>query len=318
MKLTIIGAACLAVLVGAYEVAANYHDGAILHTLAARAKSMHLPWTSQPDHLYHGVAVNTAVEDRKSPYWQEAYEQTSTHPGLIASARFKSPFPGRIIAGSHWLPEVALTFDDGPHPKTVARLVQELKDLNVKATFFEVGKMVEKHPELVKLEADAGNEIANHTFSHVNLSKIPEEEAAVEYRACNLLLEGIVKHPIRFCRPPGGRSDPDVFRAAAVEGLSTVLWTDDPLDYSNPGEQEIFDRTMKCLGNGGIILLHEGVDQTMDILPKLVAEIRSQGYRIVTVGQLVEDTHRQLNRMRSIARRMTHAKLGGPSPALRA
>ena len=69
-----------------------------------------------------------------------------------------------------------------------------------------------------------------------------------------------------------------------------MLWTDDPSDYANPGEDVILERSLTHLHNGGILLLHEGVKQTMSILPLLTKEIRDQGYKIVTVGQLLRDS----------------------------
>jgi peptidoglycan/xylan/chitin deacetylase (PgdA/CDA1 family) len=241
------------------------------------------------DGLFHGVAVNKAIEARGDRYWKEAFIQVSSHPQWLLASRFRERLPGRIKNGNPGIKEIALTFDDGPHLPTVRELVAELKALDVKATFFEVGKMAEKHPELVKAEFAAGHEIANHSFSHVNLSKIPEEDVATEYRACNLLLKKITGVTPRFCRPPGGDSDSRVYRGAAANGLLTVLWTMDPKDYSNPGEQFILDKSLEKLSNGGILLLHEGVRQTMTVLPELVKQIRARGYKIVTVGQLVRD-----------------------------
>lgn len=242
------------------------------------------------DHLFHGVAVNTATEDRTSPYWKAAEAYVDDHPAELASITPDNRFPGRIQHGDPSLPEIALTFDDGPHLPTCHALVQELKSLNLHATFFEVGKMVEKHPELVREEAAAGNEIGNHSFSHVNLSKLPEREVNIEFRACNMLLKKVLGYQPTLCRPPGGDSDPMVYQAARANGLSTVLWTDDPSDYANPGEDLILQRTIDHLSNGGILLLHEGVKETMSVLPLITKEIRDRGYKIVTVGELMRDS----------------------------
>ncbi len=283
MKRLVVVLGCVVGVVGAYKVATKIHLIQPVDWLAVA----HL---KKADHLFHGVTVNTAVEDRKDPYWKQAYAEVTKHPSILASTSVPESFPGRIERGNTELKEIALTFDDGPHYPSAHALVQELKSLNLRATFFVVGKMAEKHPELIREEEAAGNEIANHSFSHVNLSKIPEKEVATEYRACNLLLKKILGHQPRFCRPPGGNSDSFVFRAADDNGLSTVLWTNDPSDYANPGEDVILERTLKHLSNGGILLLHEGVKETMSVLPLLTKEIRDRGYKIVTVGQLMRDS----------------------------
>ena len=283
MKMFGAAVGCAVLLVGGYLGATQAHLIQPIDWLAV----LHL---RASDHLFHGAAVNSATEDRSSPYWQEAEAYVDSHPELLAVATVGKPFPGRISHGEPSLPEIALTFDDGPHVQTCHALVQELKSLNLHATFFEVGKMVEKHPELVREEAAAGNEIANHSFSHVNLSKLPERDVDIEFRACNLLLKKILGYQPTLCRPPGGDSDPMVYRAATLNGLSTVLWTDDPSDYANPGEDTILQRTIDHLSGGGILLLHEGVKQTMSILPLITKAIRDRGYKIVTVGELMRDS----------------------------
>jgi peptidoglycan/xylan/chitin deacetylase (PgdA/CDA1 family) len=161
-----------------------------------------------------------------------------------------------------------------------------LRDLRIKATFFVVGKMVEKNPDLVRLEVAQGHEIGDHSFSHVNLSRISEQEAEVEYQACKDLIKQTVGFYPTFCRPPGGQATPAVLRAAAKCGLSTVMWTDDPRDYENPGPDVILERLMRHVSNGAVILLHEGVDESMEVLPTLVNTLRNEGYRFVTMSEL--------------------------------
>ena len=133
---------------------------------------------------------------------------------------------------------------------------------------------------------DNGFTIGNHTYSHVNLKKIPLVDVETEYAATNNAVRGLVGHGIDFCRPPGGDCNFTVEQGAAAVGLKTVLWTDDPVDYTMPGEQAILDYTLSHLSDGGIILLHDGVDQTVDCLPKLIEEIRARGYKIVPLSEL--------------------------------
>jgi peptidoglycan/xylan/chitin deacetylase (PgdA/CDA1 family) len=183
--------------------------------------------------------------------------------------------------------EIALTFDDGPHPPFTQRLLALLKQLNVKATFFLVGKKVDKAPDVVSLIVREGHEVANHTYHHMNLDKMTQAEAATEIRLGNeAIRRACGKTPVVF-RPPGGHHLTHVLRAAGDMHMTVILWTDDPADFANPGADVIVARVLDQVGSGSDILLHDGVEQTLEMLPDLVARLRQAGYRFVTVSEMV-------------------------------
>ncbi len=258
-----------------------------------------------PKQLYHGTTVNVAREQRDDVWWKGAEAEVEKQSKDLRLAN-RTLQPRIIRRGNPDEKVVALTFDDGPHAGKAQELLDLLKDLDVKATFFVVGMMVEKHPELIKMEADAGHEVEDHSFSHVNLSKVPEEESDIEYRACSDLIYHVIGTRPKFCRPPGGQATPAVMEAAARNHLVTAMWSDDPKDYSNPGDDLIIQRLMDHVSPGAVILLHEGVDETMQVLPSLVATLRSEGYSFVTMDQLYSKTkppvraHPQLGRVASL------------------
>jgi peptidoglycan/xylan/chitin deacetylase (PgdA/CDA1 family) len=181
---------------------------------------------------------------------------------------------------------VALTFDDGPHPDFTPKLLTILKQYQLKATFFVVGEMAPKYPDLVRAEAVAGHVVGNHTFHHVNLTKIPVTGVLTEWEAGQEVVKAITGQTMRFCRPPGGDYDGAVIRAAMELGLTTVLWTDDPGDYASPGDRAIERRVLDQIGNGGIILLHDGIQQTIEVLPQIVEHLKRRGFRFVTVAEM--------------------------------
>jgi peptidoglycan/xylan/chitin deacetylase (PgdA/CDA1 family) len=185
---------------------------------------------------------------------------------------------------------VALTFDDGPHPGKTEPLLKILADHNLKATFFVVGMMAEKYPWLVKAEADAGHEIGNHTYNHINLAKCPPGRARVEILACDEVVRGITGRPALLLRPPGGQFNATTVQLCQDLGDTMVLWTDDPGDYDSPGEEIILQRTVRDISNGGVILLHDGIDQTLAILPRLIRYLQARGYTLVTAGELIART----------------------------
>jgi len=191
--------------------------------------------------------------------------------------------------------EVALTFDDGPHPAFTARLLDLLKREHVKATFFLVGKKVDEAPAMAARIAREGHEVGNHTYHHMNLDKLTPEQAGAEIRQANEAVHracGIT--PVSF-RPPGGHHSEVVYQAAAKQAMRTVFWTDDPGDFAKPAPDVIEARILKDLDNGSDILLHDGIEPTLQILPELIARLRREGYRFVTISEMaqhLETVHR--------------------------
>ncbi len=192
---------------------------------------------------------------------------------------------GRIAHGDRSSKRVALTFDDGPHTGFTPRLLEILKQYDVKATFFVVGTQAEKHPELIRLEAGEGHLVENHTYHHVSLTKIPAKFVAEEIAACSDVLSQILGRQPEYFRPPGGDYDRDIARIAYALGCKTVLWTDDPLDFKHPNAQALLQRTLRRVRPGGIVLLHDGVEETVDMLPKLIETLRAKGYEFVTIDK---------------------------------
>jgi peptidoglycan/xylan/chitin deacetylase (PgdA/CDA1 family) len=106
-------------------------------------------------------------------------------------------------------------------------------------------------------------------------------------------VKAITGDTMRFCRPPGGDYDGTVIRTAAELKLITVLWTDDPGDYATPGTRAIQKRVLDWVGNGGIVLLHDGIQQTIDVLPQIIEHLKSRGYRFATVAEMEAQTARR-------------------------
>ncbi len=192
----------------------------------------------------------------------------------------------KILRGDTRKPQIALTFDDGPHPVYTLQLLDILRRMHTPATFFVVGEQAEKNPGLVRLEVAEGNEVGDHTYDHVNLTLIPPELVAYEVSRCNAAIVKATGAPVRFFRPPGGEYNGEVLREAAAHGFITTLWTDDPGDFSKPSSGVIAKRTLAHLGNGAIILLHDGIPETLEALPAIITAARQRGFQFVTVSRL--------------------------------
>ncbi|MBS1717733.1 MAG: polysaccharide deacetylase family protein [Armatimonadetes bacterium] len=246
-----------------------------------------------PTVVHRKGLTNKMVEDRLDKYWQRAQQEVYKSPEELQAQAKRDARRGNylpvLIRGDHSKKWLALTFDDGPHPIYTLKLLDILKREKIPATFFVVGFMAEQYPQLIAAEAAGGHLIGNHTFSHVMLTHLPPREVQTEYRACNDLIEKLIGKRPAFCRPPGGDYDRDVILGAEANGLTTVLWTDDPGDYAQPGTHVIEQDTLKNLSNGGIILLHDGVQQTLDVLPQIIEYAKKKGYTFVTVDAMSKE-----------------------------
>lgn len=252
-------------------------------TLGAAVVQKGLPAKTAP------MRVNPAVVLDADPDWKAASAEIYKEQRELATleARLEGSELSKYVLhrGPGDAKRVTLTFDDGPHPAYTPKLLDILKAKKVKASFFVIGHMADKYPDLVKRIASEGHEVANHTYSHVTLTKIPLSEIEVEYQANNDVIRRLTGKRVRYCRPPGGDNDPEVLRRAADLGLTTVLWTDDPGDYLNPGPGILFQRETRALNAGGIILLHDGSKDTLATLEKFIDHARSEGYSFVTLDQ---------------------------------
>jgi peptidoglycan-N-acetylglucosamine deacetylase len=181
---------------------------------------------------------------------------------------------------------VALTFDDGPNPNTEALL--DILDLcGVKATFFVVGSQVEMRKDLVRSMMERGHEIENHTYSHRNMTQLTELDAERELLRGAAAVRDATGHSPAFFRPPGGHLSGSAQAAAAKYGWTGVMWTLACSKFEGGLPDNIIDYVCSKIGEGGIVLMHNGEDATMKALPAVVTELRNKGYHFVTVSELV-------------------------------
>ncbi|MBN1823795.1 MAG: polysaccharide deacetylase family protein [Endomicrobiales bacterium] len=182
--------------------------------------------------------------------------------------------------------KIALTFDDGPHPGHTEKLVTVLKDNDVRATFFVVGRQALLYPELIHQIALAGNEIESHTFSHKNLTKLPDEDVKRELVITRKLIKDLTGQKCDFFRPPGGRYDNRVIKIASEIGQEIALWTVLPKDHEKMSAQDIVKKVLEQSHDKGVVLLHSGMDATLEALPKIIQELKDRGYKLVTLEEL--------------------------------
>ncbi|MBP2652077.1 MAG: polysaccharide deacetylase [Firmicutes bacterium] len=184
---------------------------------------------------------------------------------------------------------IALTFDDGPHPKITPTLLAVLKEKEVKATFFVLGMNAEKFPLALKSIVDAGEEVANHGYSHRYSQQINDVDFLQEVISAEEVISKIAPKPSLYRPPGGGYSDRRVMDLKQ-RGYTTVLWTVDTRDWEGRSSQEIIDTVVKNVKPGDIVLMHEGdfAKATPAAVGTIIDKLRDKGYSFVTVSELLQ------------------------------
>ncbi|CAN5872708.1 hypothetical protein BH11VER1_BH11VER1_32530 [soil metagenome] len=185
-------------------------------------------------------------------------------------------------------PYVAMTFDDGPHPSNTPRLLDMLKQRNIKATFYVVGKNVREYPDIVRRILAEGHEIGNHTWDHQALSGMSAERVHQELAMTHNAVLEVAGYQIRTMRPPYGATNLRVKQQCYQEfGYPTILWSVDPLDWKRPGSSVVAQRIISATHPGAIILSHDIHEPTITAMPQTLDTLLAKGYRFVTVSQLL-------------------------------
>lgn len=184
---------------------------------------------------------------------------------------------------------VALTFDDGPHPRWTPLVLDALDKHAARATFFVLGVNAKRWPELVSRAAAAGHEIACHTYGHPHLTRLSDQAIERELGRFAQVVLPLTTDPPVWLRPPYGSVDGRVRRVVGRLGYRVALWDVDTNDWRKPSAQTIASRILAGARNGKVILMHDGggdrsrtVEALRIALPKLV----ERGVRLVTLSQL--------------------------------
>jgi peptidoglycan/xylan/chitin deacetylase (PgdA/CDA1 family) len=181
---------------------------------------------------------------------------------------------------------VALTFDDGPKPGITEALLDVLTQYKVPSTFFVVGRQVTLYPELTRKIAEAGMEIANHSYSHTNLTTLPAQALAREILRTQAVVETVTGKTPRYLRPPGGNWNGEVAQMVRRWGLTPCFWTVDVYGSEVIGAQQVADAVLAQVRPGSIVLMHNGKMSTVQALPTIIRVLRSRGYTFLTVEEM--------------------------------
>jgi peptidoglycan/xylan/chitin deacetylase (PgdA/CDA1 family) len=186
-------------------------------------------------------------------------------------------------------PYFAITFDDGPNPTYTPIVLDILKKHNAKATFFLIGKEMEKFPELVKQIINDGHTLGNHSYSHaVNSGFFSKKEWLEELKKTNKILEGL-EHKVEFFRPPFGVTTPNLAKVIKQTQLKVIGWNKRSFDTFFKNETNILNRVAKNLKAGDIILLHDKQANCVPVLERLLQIANQNQLQAVTINTLLHE-----------------------------
>lgn len=192
--------------------------------------------------------------------------------------------PSQPPTGSKAEKCVALTFDDGPHPKVTKQILHLLKQYNAKATFFMLGSRVQYYPDIVKEIQGNGHEIGSHTWNHPILTNLTSREVLNEYESTEKAIFNAIGTPPTVFRPPYGATNE---RIKGLIPIPSVNWSLDTLDWKHRNAEKLLPIVKKNMHNHAIILMHDIHQSTADGLEDVLIYLQNEGYTFMTVSEIL-------------------------------
>lgn len=213
----------------------------------------------------------------------------------VALAAAPAPAPVRLAPTVRGVPVaqkiVALTFDDGPSPRYTPQMLDILRKEGAHATFFLIGQEAVRQPALVRAEAKAGMEVANHGMHHLLLRGRTDDEVAGEATEAADVIRDLAGRPPALYRLPQGVGDTTARAVLGRLGYVIVNWSVDTRDYIRQSPEALAARAMRQMAPGRIIIFHDGGGNrqaSVDAVRILLPELKAQGYTVTTVSDLLK------------------------------
>lgn len=179
---------------------------------------------------------------------------------------------------------IAFTYDDGPSEYT-ADLLNTLEKNNSSATFFVIGNNIKGRENIIKKIYKSKSEVGSHGYSHINFTNLDKEELNTEINSTNVLFNSITNDKISLLRPPYGDYDDNVKSL----NYNIILWNIDSKDWLLKDSEKIYNNVLKNACDGCIVLMHDIYPETLEATKKLIPELKSLGYSIVSVSKLMKE-----------------------------
>lgn len=219
-----------------------------------------------------------------------AWQVTQNRRAFLAT---HPPADGDIEAAMAYLtidPEkkmVALTFDDGPSNQNTNRILDVLEQNHARATFFVIGKRIADRTEVIARALSLGCEIGSHTWGHSDFTKYPKSALIDSLEKTDDAMVSNFNYHMTLFRPPYASINKDVEDVSRDMGYTMILWSGSSHDWSIKDANKVYRNTFQCAADGAIILYHDIYDFTADAIERVVPDLISQGYQLVTISELI-------------------------------
>lgn len=183
-------------------------------------------------------------------------------------------------------PKLAITFDDGPNPEWTPALLDGLKQRGVKASFFVIGEKAQSNPDIILRMVREGHVVGNHTFTHVQLTGLTQQQACAEITKTNEVLKEIMGSSPIYIRPPFGSWNEELECGVS---MFPVMWTIDTLDWTTSDADKVVNKAVSQAKAGSIILLHDNYESSVQAALRIIDILQKKGFEFVTVEELMLD-----------------------------
>ena len=185
--------------------------------------------------------------------------------------------------------KISISFDAAWGAEDFHTIIDILDKHNVKATFFMTGEWIEKYPDCVKILVEKGHDLGNHSATHPDMTKLTKEKQKEQILKVHEMVKELTGYEMDLFRPPYGAYSNDVIRACYEINYFPIQWDVDSLDWQDLSATEIINKVCnhKALGNGSIILCHNGAKHTAEALDEMLSNLKEQGYELVPISELI-------------------------------
>lgn len=243
-------------------------------------------WKAMPG--YNGIRVDEKASYQKMKKKKVFDERKLVFTQVKPKVHLTDLPPAPIYRGHPDKPMVSFLINVAWGNEYIPPMLATLKEHKINATFFLEGRWVKENPELAKMIVDSGHEIGNHSYSHPNMANISTEQMKEELSKTNDIIEATTNITPTWFGPPGGAYRDETVEIAHRQGLKTVMWTVDTIDWRKPSPQALIQRVMSNVHPGAMILMHP-TEPTAKSLDTLITEIHAQNLKIGTVTKLMDE-----------------------------
>lgn len=195
---------------------------------------------------------------------------------------------GQVTSGSKTSRRIALTFDAGAEGAATPAVLDALKNAGLHCTFFVTGQFAKNYPDLVKRMAADGHEFGNHSYTHPHFPTLTEEQVTAELSKTEAAVRDLTGYSTKpYFRFPYGSGSNALVKQINSLGYIGALWTLDSLDSMGANADAILSRVSRGAGPGAIVLMHCGLPETAKALPRVIKDLEGQGYKIVTLTEIL-------------------------------